>query len=128
MSAGAGDDAAARLLGIEVVAVSAGRATVRMDVRPDMVNGHGTCHGGLVFTLADAAFDRACNSHGPLTVAASASIDFLEPVAAGTVLTAEAVEQVRRGRTGLYDVVVTDGAGSVVARFHGRSHELPPAP
>ena len=95
-----------------------------MTVLPSMLNGHGMCHGGLVFTLADTAFAHACNSHGPATVAAAASIDFLAPANEGDVLVAEAVEQHRRGRTGLYDVVVTGADGTVVARFHGRSHEL----
>ena len=120
------DDAAARLLGIAGSATAPGRATVQMVVRPDMLNGHRICHGGVIFALADAAFAYACNSHGPPTVAAAASIDFLAPVRAGATLTAVAVEQFRRGRTGLYDVVVTDEAGAVVAHFHGRSHELPP--
>ena len=76
-----------------------------MTVLPWMLNGHGMCHGGLVFTLADTAFAHACNSHGPATVAAAASIDFLAPANEGDELVAEAVEQHRRGRTGLYDVV-----------------------
>lgn len=117
-------DAAAHLLGITVVDVAPGRAVARMIVRPDMVNGHGTCHGGIIFTLADTAFAHASNSHGPPAVAAAASIDFLRPAPAGATLTATAVEQFHRGRTGLYDVVVTaTDEGDVVARFHGRSHQ-----
>lgn len=120
-------DAAGQLLGIAVVDVAPGLATVRMFVRPDMVNSHGTCHGGIIFTLADTAFAHACNSHGPPAVAASASIDFLRPAPAGATLTAMAVEQFHRGRTGLYDVVVTAGDESdPVARFHGRSHHPRP--
>ncbi len=118
-------DAAAQSLGIEVVDVGPGRATLRMTVTSSMLNGLGMCHGGLVFALADTAMAHACNSHGPATVAAAASIDFLAPASDGDVLVAEAVEQHRRGRTGLYDVVVTSSDGTViVARFHGRSHEL----
>jgi acyl-CoA thioesterase len=124
VTAGRDGDAAADLLGITLDSVAAGRATAQLVVRPEMLNGHGTCHGGIIFTLADTAFAYACNSHGPPTVAASASIDFLVPVHAGETLTAEAVEQWRRGRTGLYDVVITDSAGAAVARFHGRSHEV----
>ena len=120
----AGRDAAAQSLGIEVVDVGAGRATLRMTVTASMLNGHGMCHGGIVFTLADTAFAHACNSHGPATVAAAASIDFLAPANEGAVLEAVAVEQHRRGRTGLYDVVVTTDDGTVIARFHGRSHQL----
>ena len=115
---------AAQSLGIEVVHVGAGRATLRMAVTSSMLNGHGMCHGGLVFTLADTAFAHACNSHGPATVAAAASIDFLAPAHEGVVLEAAAVEQHRRGKTGLYDVVVTTDEGTVIARFHGRSHTV----
>jgi acyl-CoA thioesterase len=117
-------DAAAQSLGIEVLEVGPGRATLRMTVVPSMLNGHGMCHGGIVFTLADTAFAHACNSHGPTTVAAAASIDFLAPAKEGAVLDAVAVEQHRRGKTGLYDVVVTSADGTVIARFHGRSHQL----
>ena len=95
-----------------------------LTVTASMLNGHGMCHGGIVFTLADTAFAHACNSHGPATVAAAASIDFLAPAHEGDVLVAGAVEQHRRGRTGLYDVVVTSDDGTVIARFHGRSHQL----
>ena len=115
-------DAAAAMLGIELVDVTPGCATVRMTVRDDMLNGFGTTHGGVLFLLADSAFSLACNSHGPLTVAAAASIDFLSPVEPGSMLTATASEEVRRGRTGLYDVRVVDETGETVAIFRGRSH------
>lgn len=118
------DDAAAAMLGIELLEVGAGRAIVTMTVRPDMVNGHGTCHGGLIFTLADTAFAVACNSHGPLTVAAAAAIDFLNPVVVDDQLTATASETFRRGRTGLYDVIVSNDAGEPIAHFRGRSHTV----
>ncbi len=117
-------DAVAALLGIEVVAVGPGRATTRLVVGDDMVNGHGSCHGGIIFTLADSAFGHACNSHGPETVAVAATIDFVSPGRRGATLTAEAVEQHRRGRSGLYDVTVTADDGELVARFHGRAHQL----
>jgi acyl-CoA thioesterase len=120
----AGRDAAAQALGIEVVDVSPGRATLRMIVTPTMLNGHGMCHGGLVFALADAAMASASNSRGPRAVAVSASVDFLLPAHDGDVLVAEAVEVHHRGRTGLYDVVVTRTDGTVVARFHGRTQDL----
>jgi acyl-CoA thioesterase len=119
-----GRDQAAALLGYEVVSVDAGRAVVRMFVRDDMVNGLAVCHGGLIFTLADSAMAHASNSHGPDAVAVAASIDLVRSAPAGAVLTAEAVERYRRGRTGLYDVVVTDGDGELVARFHGRTRAL----
>jgi acyl-CoA thioesterase len=116
-------DEASRMLGIEVVEHSAGRATTRMTVRPDMVNGHDIAHGGLVFALADTAFACACNSHGPVTVAAGAEIVFVAPARLGDVLEAEAVERTVFGRTGIYDVTVRQGA-EVVAEFRGRSHRL----
>jgi acyl-CoA thioesterase len=116
-------DEASRMLGIEVVTYGAGRATTRMTIRPDMVNGHDIAHGGLVFALADTAFACACNSHGPVTVAAGAEIVFVAPVRLGDVLEAEAVERTVFGRTGIYDVTVRRGA-DVVAEFRGRSHRL----
>src|SRR4029077_88066 len=97
-------DEASRRLGIELAEQGEGRAVTRMTVREDMVNGHAIAHGGLVFTLADTAFACACNSFGPVTVAASAEIVFVAPARAGDVLVAEAVLRTRFGRSGLYDV------------------------
>src|SRR5215510_13125000 len=85
-------DAASRSLGMRIESRGPGRAVVSMSVRPDMVNGHGICHGGLVFALADSAFAFACNSHGNNTVAAGAAIDFLKPAREGDVLHAAAAE------------------------------------
>ena len=116
-------DAASRALGMELVEVGDGGAVVRMTVRDDMVNGHGTCHGGLVATLADSAFALACNSRGAATVAAGFDVTFLRPARVGDVLVATAVERSVQGRSGIYDVTV---AGSdVVAEFRGRSRTLP---
>jgi len=114
-------DRARALLGYVLVSAEPGRAVVHMTVRDDMVNGLGVCHGGLIFTLADAAMARASNSHGKAAFAVAASIDFVSPGVTGAVLTAVAVEQFRRGRTALYDVVVTSDSGDVIARFHGRT-------
>ena len=114
-------DQASQALGMQVIETGAGRATVRMTVREDMLNGHRLCHGGLVFALADSAFAFACNSHGDSALAAAASIDFLHPARAGDVLTAQAVEIWRAGRTGLTEVTVTNQAGERVALFRGRS-------
>lgn len=111
-------------LGIETVDVGAGRAVVRMRVRPDMLNTHGTCHGGFVFTLADTAFELACNSYGPTTVAAAASIELVAPVSDGAVLTATCEERWRRGRSGVYDAEVVSDDGTVVALFRGRSRTV----
>jgi acyl-CoA thioesterase len=118
-------DAASRALGMELVEAAEGRAVVRMTVRADMLNGHGTAHGGLVASLADSAFAVACNSHGSVTVASGFDVTFLRPAASGEVLTATAVERVREGRSGICDVTVTTAGGAVVAEFRGRSRELP---
>jgi acyl-CoA thioesterase len=116
-------DAASRGLGIELVVHGEGRAVTRMTVRADMVNGHAIAHGGLIFTLADTAFACACNSYGPVTVAAAADIVFVAPAREGDVLLAEAVVRTRFGRSGVYDVTVRRGA-EVIAEFRGRSHQL----
>jgi acyl-CoA thioesterase len=117
------DDAASRSLGIELVSCGDGRAVTRMRVRDDMVNGHGIVHGGLVFTLADTAFACACNSWGPVTVAAAAEIAFVAPGRSGDELLAQAEVRTRFGRTGIYDVTVRRG-DEVVAEFRGRSSTL----
>jgi phenylacetic acid degradation protein PaaD len=119
-------DEASRALGIELVDQGEGWAVTRMRVRDDMVNGHAIAHGGLVFALADTAFACACNSFGPVTVAASADIVFVAPARAGDVLVAEAVLRTRFGRAGLYDVTVRRDE-DVIAEFRGRSHQLGPA-
>ena len=120
-------DAASAALGIELIDWGPGRATLRMTVSQAMVNGHDIAHGGLVFALADSAFAVACNSHGPVTVAAGAGADivFVAPARLGDVLVAEAREQVVFGRSGLTDVRVTTADGdTVVALFRGRSRTL----
>jgi acyl-CoA thioesterase len=123
-------DRASQALGIVISDVGPGRATATMSVRDDMVNGHGICHGGYLFTLADTAFAFACNTYDEVTVAAGADVTFLEPVRAGDELVAEAVERARRGRSGLYDVTVRTAGGRVVApgvvvaEFRGRSRSL----
>lgn len=122
-------DRASQNLGLEILDVAPGSVRIRMTVRPEMVNGHGLCHGGIVFTLADSAFAFACNSHGEPMVAAGASIDFLAATAAGERLTALATEVSRNARHGVYDVRVTKSSGETVALFRGRSARLrPPTP
>jgi acyl-CoA thioesterase len=118
-----GADRASQGLGMELVDVGPGRATLRMAVREDMVNGHDIGHGGLTFTLADSAFAFACNSYNRSTVAAGAEIRFLSPTRLGDVLQAVAVERTREGRDGVYDVTVRCGE-RVVAEFTGRSKEI----
>ena len=120
-----GRDEASRGLGMVLDEVGPGHAVVAMTVRPDMVNGFGMCHGGLLAALADTAFAVACNTYGEVTVAAGFDITFLEAGRAGDRLRATAVERARRGRSGLYDVTVTRVAdGVVLAEFRGRSRSL----
>jgi acyl-CoA thioesterase len=116
-------DHTAKALGIAVEAIGTGFARCRMAVRLDMVNGHGTCHGGLTFTLADAAFAYACNACNRATVALDAQISFTAPARLGDVLIASAREQSRSGRTGVYDVAVVKADGTLVALFRGTSYE-----
>jgi acyl-CoA thioesterase len=113
-------DTAAHGLGVELLSVGDGAAVVRMTVGPAMLNGYGSAHGGVVFLLADTAFACACNSHGPVTVAAAADITFVAPAREGDVLVATAQERVRYGRSGVYDVTVRRGH-EVIAEFRGRS-------
>jgi acyl-CoA thioesterase len=117
-------DTSKELLGIRIISVWPGGARLGMTVRHDMVNGHRTCHGGLIFSLADSAFAAACNSHNESNVAAAASIDFLAPGFEGDELLAEASEIWRAGRTGLYEIKVTNQRGELIALFRGRSHRI----
>jgi len=116
------DDRVPRLLGIAVTTIGPGHGTTTMTVRDDMLNGLGTCHGGLVATLADTAFAYACNAYDELTVASGFSIELLAPSHAGDVLTAVAVEVAKGGRTGLYDITVTNQRDQRIALFRGRSY------
>jgi acyl-CoA thioesterase len=116
-------DRASQELGMELLAVGPGTATIAMEVRADMVNGHDLCHGGFVATLADSAFAFACNSRGTVTVAAGFTVDLLEPARLGDRLVAEAREVSLRGRSGVYDVTVRRD-DMVVAEFRGRSRSL----
>jgi len=116
-------DRAAQALGITVEAIGPGFARCRMRVRDDMVQGHATCHGGLIFTLADTAFAYACNACNRATVAQGAEIAFVAPARAGDLLTATARERSRAGRTGIYDVEITKADGGLVALFRGTSYE-----
>jgi acyl-CoA thioesterase len=117
-------DRASQALGIEILSVEPGRVRVAMAIRPDMTNGHGICHGGVLFTLADSAFAFACNSHGDPMVAAGASIEYLIPVRAGERVIAAAAEVSRSERHGIYDVEITTASGETVAQFRGRCARL----
>ena len=118
------NDRATTALGMRVGGVQPGAATLTMTVRDDMLNGHDICHGGLIATLADSAFAFACNSHGELTVASGFAIDLLAPGRLGDVLTARCTEVSKAGRTGVYDVDVTNQRGERIAVFRGRSHTM----
>lgn len=115
------DDHAARGLGMEIVAVGPGTATLRMTVRQDMVNGHGHCHGAFIFAVADAAFAYACNSDNHRAVAGGATIDFLAPAVFGEVLVAAAQRRQQGGRNGVYDIEVSNQDGQLISIFRGRS-------
>ncbi len=118
------NDRATKALGMAVVAVAPGQATVTMTVREDMLNGHDICHGGLIATLADSAFAFACNSYNELTVASGFAIDLIAPARLGDVLTARCAEVAKAGRTGVYDTEVTNQRAERVAVFRGRSYTV----
>jgi acyl-CoA thioesterase len=115
------DDRASNWLGMKLEEVRPGYARLSMPVTENMVNGHELCHGGFIFTLADSTFAFACNSHNQRAVAAGASIEFLAPARLGDVLTAEGVEQAIAGRSGVYDMRVTNQRGELLALFRGKS-------
>jgi len=117
-------DRASKALGMEVLAVGPGTATLRMTVREDMLNGHDLCHGGLVTTLADSAFAFACNAYDEITVASGFSVDLVAPGRLGDVLTASAIEVSKAGRTGVYDIEVRNQRDERVAVFRGRSYTM----
>jgi len=117
------DDDASRGLGMEIVEVRAGRATLAMTIRPNMVNGQGIAHGGFIFTLADSAFAFACNSRNERVVAAQGNITFIRPGKTGDRLVATAREISRSGRSGIYDVRVTVD-DVAIAEFRGHSRTV----
>jgi acyl-CoA thioesterase len=126
------EDRASQMMGMRIAKVGPGFAEITMAVRNDMVNGHATCHGGFIFTLADSAFAFACNSDNQTTVASGCSIEFVAPAREGDILTATARERSASGRTGVYDIDVTNQRGEKVAFFRGKSyrikgHVIPPA-
>ena len=118
------NDAATLGLGMDVLAIGPGHATVTMTVRADMLNGHAICHGGFISALADSAFAFACNSYDELTVASGFAIDFLAPARQDDVLTARCIEVSKAGRTGVYDTDVLNQREERIAIFRGRSYTL----
>ncbi len=117
-------DTASKTLGIGIEQIAPGLAALTMAVRPDMLNGHAICHGGFIFTLADSAFAYACNSYNLNTVASGCNIDFMAPAREGDVLTAHAHERSVSGRTGVYDIEVTNQRGERIALFRGKSYRI----
>ena len=118
------NDRASKALGVQVRAIGPGSATLSMAVREDMLNGHDTCHGGLIAMLADGAFAFACNSYNEVTVASGFDVNLIKAARLGDVLTATAHEVSKAGRTGVYDVAVSNQHGQRVAAFRGRSYTL----
>lgn len=123
------DDTVAQTLGITVSHIAAGEVTAQLTVGADMLNGHGSAHGSILFTVADTAFAMACNSHGHLAIGRSCAIEYLAPAFPGDTVTAQAVERAREGRTGVYDVAVRRVAdGALLAELRAVSRELPARP
>jgi acyl-CoA thioesterase len=118
------EDKASQGLGMALGHVGPGEARLTMTIRPDMVNGHGIAHGGFIFTLADSAFAFACNAYDEVTVAQHCSVSFLRPGRLGERLTAHAVERHRSGRSGIYDIRVSDEGGRTIAEFRGHSRTI----
>ena len=118
------NDRACQALGMHIIDVGPGTATIEMTVRDDMLNGHDICHGGLIATLADSAFAYACNAYNEVTVASGFSIDLVAPARRGDVLRAHASELSKAGRTGVYDIDVRNQHGQRIAAFRGRSYTM----
>lgn len=118
------DDNATRHLGMELLAIAPGEATITMTIAETMTNGHGTCHGGYIFTLADSAFAFACNTYNQRTVAQHCSVTYIAPAFKGDRLMATAREVSRRGRAGIYDIRITNQEGEHVAEFRGHSRTV----
>ena len=117
-------DRASQAMVMQIGAIGPGYAELTMTVRADMLNGHAICHGGFIFTLADSAFAFACNSYNLTTVASGCAIDFVAPAREGDVLAAMARERSVSGRTGVYDIEVTNQHGETVAYFRGKSYRI----
>lgn len=117
-------DRTARFLDITLDEIRPGFARMSLRITEDMVNGHGMCHGGFIFTLADSAFAYSCNSHNHNAVASGCAIEFLAPALVGDLLTALAEERALAGRSGIYDIDVTNQDGKRIAVFRGKSHRI----
>lgn len=113
-------------LGIRILSIARGACAAAMQVRPEMANAHGTCHGGVLFTLGDSTCGFACNFEAAQSVAAGAQIDFLAPALVGDVLTAVATERWQEGRSAVYDVSITNQSGRKIALMRCQSRRLRP--
>ena len=120
----ANDRATRETVGMDLISCEPGRARMRMVVQDKHLNGHQTCHGGFIFTLADSTFAFACNSYNKVAVAAGCSIEFLKSGQLGDVLTCVGQEQTLSGRHGIYDMKVTNQKGEVIAMFRGKSAQI----
>jgi acyl-CoA thioesterase len=117
-------DRASQAMGMRVVAIGPGTCTMTMTVREDMLNGYGTCQGGLLAALADSCFAFACNAYNEITVASGFNVEIVAPGRLGDVLTASAVEVSKSGRMGVYDVDVRNQRDERVVAFRGRSYTM----
>jgi acyl-CoA thioesterase len=117
-------DTASQNLGMRIERIAPGEATLSMEITDKMSNGHGNCHGGYIFTLADSAFAFACNGYNQLTVAQNCSISYISPGKIGDRLTAVAREISRKGRSGIYDISISNQSGDLVAEFRGLSRTV----
>ncbi len=117
-------DPTTRWLGMELLAIGPGSAKLKMTVSANMLNSQGVCHGGMLFALADSAFAYACNARNQATVASACNIDFLRPAQEGDCISAAALERSLGGRTGVYDIELTNQRGETVALFRGKSYRL----
>lgn len=118
------NDNAAQFFGMEFIAMGPGRAKLQMKVRSEMLNGFKICHGGIITTLADTAFAYSCNSYNEQTVASGLSMDFVAPAYGDDILIAEANEVSQAGRTGVYDIAVTNAKGQLIAVMRGKSYRM----
>ncbi|WP_151704912.1 hydroxyphenylacetyl-CoA thioesterase PaaI [Nitrincola alkalilacustris] len=117
-------DLASQKLGMKIESVGPGRAVLSMKITDEMIQGHDSCHGGYIFTLADSTFAFACNTYDEATVASGCSIEYLAPGKSGDLLTAIGEERSRSGRTGVYDITVQNQHGKTVALFRGKSYKV----
>jgi len=117
-------DIASQKLGIKIESVGPGRAVLSMKITDQMIQGHDSCHGGYIFTLADSTFAFSCNTYDEATVASGCSIEYLAPGKSGDLLTASGEERSRSGRTGVYDITVQNQHGKTVALFRGKSYKV----